>query len=149
MIGPTLSPLEKARITAAAELAAEGHEVRWRVAWRRVSYVAKAKQVQVLSAGNDRVFQALVRQGQAWYASEAARLAEEKRNGNGNNANGGRPSTAGGSSAIGDDERASGPSEGHNLSRGNGRRIALVCGGLQAEEPRSVLEADPPDQALG
>ena len=74
---PTLSPIERQRIAAAAKAAAEGQRVKWKAFGRKLWYEIGGKQHLVTSAPNRRVFEALCRQAEIEYANQKERAAEE------------------------------------------------------------------------
>lgn len=61
-VGPSLSRLERERITDAAKLAASGVSVKWRNIGRRVSYVVAGKDHLVLTSQSGEVHAELCRQ---------------------------------------------------------------------------------------
>jgi len=76
MPGPTLSPIERQRIAAAAKAAAEGQRVQMAAEDGRVYYTASGREYEVTTAGTLRVISALATKVMA----EFQRL-QEKRNG--------------------------------------------------------------------
>jgi hypothetical protein len=85
MAGPSLSKLERERISQAAALAASGSKVQWRNVGRRVSYVIAGRDHLVLTSGSDRVHALLVKQVGEFYEVahvEALRAATQETEGN-------------------------------------------------------------------
>lgn len=68
---PTLSPLERQRVTEAVRIAGEGTKVKWRSFGYRLSYVAHGKEHLVLSAPNQRVYGSLCSQVYQFYISQS------------------------------------------------------------------------------
>jgi|GEM_PF-7020157 len=80
MPGPTLSPIERQRIAAAAKAAAEGQRVKWKAFGLKLWYEAGGKHHPVTSAPNRRVFEALAKQVQEEFRAQqdSAKRAAEK-----------------------------------------------------------------------
>ena len=78
MILPSLSPLERSRIAAAAKLHVDGVKVTWRNVGRRLAYVVDNREHLVLTAATDRVWAELTRQVREAFDAETQRLVEAR-----------------------------------------------------------------------
>lgn len=79
-VSPSLSPVERTRISAAAKLAIEGHSVRWRAKGLRLTYSVAGKESLVFTAGNCRVFWELARQAEKEFHAQAKQATKEAGN---------------------------------------------------------------------
>lgn len=76
MPSPTLSPIERARITEAAKLAANGTPVKWLGFGMRLVFTVGNREHLVTSAGTRRVFDALCEQAREFYREAHAQAVE-------------------------------------------------------------------------